>query len=427
MMVLKRMIASLALMIALGHPILAGDALTWAECVREARVAGPELAGAQAAVRVAQALYRADASRAKSQVVITAGAGVAGHRDSDGDDDALGGAALEIAGTRTLYSGHRIRGQMDRRLSEIAIAEIRACLIEANLFLELKTCFEDLLYAQEFVPLSVAFVSHRKRGADLVGLRYEAGLESKAAVATARASHQEAVAEATNAWRSLGLAQRCLARRIGRPEGSLVSAEGRLDAGSAPDSMPLDLVRQLPEYRLAAADLARAEAGVTVARSQSHPDVDLVASYTPQSERWSSETTRWFTGLRFKYVFPFGRGDRHGTAAAVAERDRARASLQAIEAKLAGSMEAALAECRNATELLPALIEKVRAAEMRAGLAEEEYAKGRISLINWELAETDWIQKQKALLRARLDACRAHTRWERVINAGGTTTGPTPE
>jgi len=169
-----------------------------------------------------------------------------------------------------------------------------------------------------------------------------------------------------------------------------------------------------PESRIAEGELARAIARITSSRSAIYPELDAVASYSPRSDSWPDDQPIWFAGLSLKYTFFSGGSDRRRLAAARFDRARAEAQRESVLRNTSAATEQAFLDYSQSILRSAVQIEILKAAELRAETARVEYEQGMLSFSNWELVETELINKQKTALRSKLDCGLAQARWAHV-------------
>jgi outer membrane protein TolC len=407
---LRRGIGSLLLLGAV-LPLWAQAPLTWDQCVKEAAEKNPVLRGARAAVRDAEAGARGAWSPFLPQVSLNAGVA-----KSKGDGKSYSESA---AARQNLFSGFGDAAFVARSRAQLDAARAALDASRAQVGADLRNAFARTLFAQEQSLLSSAIAKRRHENLRMVGLRFQGGQENKGNFLRTQASDQQSVFEEHQAARELRVAQRGLARALGRDPFESLSATGTL-GGLPPEGEPdfRALAVQTPGVRQAEARSRAARAFVTEARSGFFPSLDASAQSGRVGGQWPPNKKDWSTGLNLSWdVFSGGR-TLADAASARAREDQARAELEDARTQAAFDLEDAFASLQDAAERTRVQESFVQASQVRAEIARAQYNNGLISFQDWDQIENDLINNQKALLASRRDAASALAAWEKTLGKG---------
>jgi outer membrane protein len=389
--------------------------LTWEQCVEKITNHPPvELIAANAAKNSADALFRAAEGDTWPRLSVSSGFGMLSHRLVTGEEETTGGYIFGVSGTWSIYPRFGTAGRIQEAQANVITQKAREDKARADITLALRMAFYELLFAQEELPLTRLTVDRRSGHLNTVRLRYDAGRETKASLLMVQAALSEANAEAAAAEQNLQLARKKLGRLLSRSETEPITVTGNFPTEPPQTKPSLPTIQSTPESRIAEGELARAEAGITSARSAIYPELEAVASFSPRSDSWSNNDPRWFAGLWLKYTFFSGGSDRHKLAAARFNRTRAEALRESVARSAAAAAEQALTDYCQSVLHSAVQREVLKAAELRAEITRTEYEHGTLSFSNWELVEMDLINKQKTTLKSKLDCGLAQARWIHV-------------
>jgi outer membrane protein len=384
--------------------------LTWQDALREAAVANPDLAASAEAVRAAVANLEATRSERRPQLSGSAELGASG-----GDlieDEPLRSADAAVRASQLLYAGGRTEAAIEQR--EATLDETAALYRQtaATVGFDLKAAFARLLYAQELVGLTSNILKRREDNLDLVELRYEGGRENKGSFLRSKASTAQARFDVEQARRSVHVAQRTLARALGRVDAQGLAVAGSLEPErpeASPDFHALAVVSPLRDQ--AEAQRRFAEAGVRSAKSAYYPELSLVGSYGRSGEDLPDED-RWTVGLALDVpLYPGGR-TRHEVEAARAALRQAEQRMRSREGDVLGDLVSAHASLLDGIDQVDVRIEFRDAAQVRAEIGRSQYASGLMTFEDWDVIENDLINAEQALLASRRDAVLAEAAWD---------------
>lgn len=391
------------------------QALSWQDCVKEARDQHPDLITAQLAVQQShESLISAKAGRLPS-VGASLSAGQSG--DSEGSDDSYGAG---ISARQLLFDAGKTGRSVDsaRQSETISLAQLEEA--SATVRENLRSAFVELLRAQQLVDVVTQIAERRRQSLELVKLRYEAGREHHGSLLTAEANLARAEMDIRGAQRDIDVARSTLARALGRVELAPLQATGDLELPMLPASAPSvvelaaehSTVRQLvARHRSAENDLARVKA-------DGLPSASASAQTGLSGGEWPPDEDSWSVGVGLS-VSLFEGGAR------LASVRSSKAALEAarqdeISGKLA--IEASLVQAwtgfQDAVDSVSVQEKFLAAARERAAISEAQYSSGLLSFDNWIIIEDELVRSMTSLLDARASALKAEARW--IHARGGT-------
>ncbi len=390
----------------------AEERLSWEDCVQEAARRNPDLAVAQEAVRKAQAQYRGSYSPLTPQ--LSANAGYTDSKSTSRSREYTTG----LSAKQTIFSGLKNEAGVQKSKADLEAVGASLSVVKAQVGFDLKNAYAQLLFAQDQAQLAEAIASRRQENVRLVELRFEGGREPKGSYLRSRAQYREADYEVSQSERGLRVAQRQLARVLGRSETARISVRDLSVAspGSAPDFWALAL--ETPVRLQAAAQARSAQAGVAVARSELFPDVSATGSLGRAGNKWPPERNEGSAGIVFSYPFWPGGQNVFDLQSAKAEERRTQQSLRSTEDQTALGLEQTFAGFQDAVQKVDVQREFLEAARVRAEIARGQYTLGLLSFQDWDAIENDLISNQKTMLTNVKDAITAEAGWERAQGKG---------
>ncbi|WP_160300778.1 TolC family protein [Kiritimatiella glycovorans] len=392
------------------------DSLDWEACVRLAEQHHPRLVAAQASVRAAQAGTDIAESSTLPQLSVSGsgrysesgGAGVpATGRESYGADFGV---------SQNLYSGGENRARIDSARAGLEAAIRSYEITAAEVTLDLRRAFIELLYAQQQVALNRGILDRLIGNEKLVELRYEGGREHKGSLALSRATTYEGRTDLAQAERQRSIARENLARTIGLdhvPPALAVTGAFEVD-GTPVWSGGRELARATPEFSRRLALLDQSEADLRSAESGLRPDLDLTGSAGRAGEDLYLDEYSWSAGVRLSFPFWSGGRERHRIRQAEAGLLQAEAEVRNTLDALTRTLADAYRSYADAAENVEVRTRFLEASELRASIARRQYESGLLSFENWDIIESNLIQNRKQLLQSQRTALIAAAQWTRV-------------
>lgn len=302
----------------------------------------------------------------------------------------------------------------------LAAAEAGLRRASAELRSSLRRAFSALLFAQSGLEVARRVLDLRRNNAELVGLRYESGRESKGNMLRARAQLLQAEAGLASAQRDLRAARRELASRLGREDFEEFTAAGTFSA-AVPPSRPEDprvLLALRPDVAEAEAATRSAEASLAAQRAAFYPTLSANYSRTRSGgTEFPSARYGWSAGATLSYAL-FGGGPTQAWLSSLASKR----NLEAARAELAAARQSALSDLESGWAAFADADDQVRvqdallaAARQRNEEADVRYASGLLSFDNWELIVSDRVATEREAVSARRRAMDSETAWDLAL------------
>ncbi|HAH05735.1 MAG TPA: hypothetical protein DCM05_04280 [Elusimicrobia bacterium] len=404
---------ALGLLLALA-PAAHARTLSWEDCVAIASKNNPELASSARGLEASRASYYGSYNAFLPSLNLSNGyANSYGQPMSWSAQASVGLDILDmrsVAGIRSSYASYQQAQAALRQAS-------------ANLRLNLKRAFSQLLYAQRTMEVSKTIRDIRERDGQTVSLLYDSGRESKGNMLRAKAQMLQAEADLAQAQRSLRTAQKSLNRYLGLDDFDAVAASGELIPGELPEQAK-DLrpfVSARPDVAVQEAALKGAEASLSQARSSLWPtfSINYSRSRTGDTE-FPNDRTSWSYSGQLGYAL-FGGGP---TSTYFAEKS-ARRSLERSEQDLRSVRNGALVELETTWSSFAGALDGVKvqlalleAARQRNDEADVRYASGLMTFDNWEIIVSERVNSERQALSAQLEAVNAEAGWKKALGKG---------
>lgn len=388
------------------------QALSWQDAVALASRSNPALRSARKSVESSEARYRGSFNGLLPGLSLT-------NRATD-SESATGASRWQAEGTASLdifnmKSFARIGGAS----AALRRAEADWMLESVELRLGLRRAFAELLFSQELLSVAGRVSDIRRQNAELVGLKYDSGRESKGNALRASAELAEAQALLAQAARGLRVARRELGRRLGLEGFRVFVASGSLEArllpappddGFAGDRHPAVLQR--------AASRAQNSASLRESRSSLWPS--LSANYTRdvKGRTYFPSSQLGWSASGILSIPIFGAGPTaayYDVSAATRDLEKSEEDLRSIREQVAVALESAWAGLADKIDQLSVQKAFLEAARQRNDEASVRYTSGLMSFENWELVVADLVNSERGWVRARRDAVLAEAEWDRAL------------
>jgi outer membrane protein TolC len=160
-----------------------------------------------------------------------------------------------------------------------------------------------------------------------------------------------------------------------------------------------------------------AAADVQLARSGFYPTVNVSGTIGRDGSLGFPSDDRRSVSANISIPLYTGGRDTYGVRGALAALDAVKANRESVERQLLVRLKQSYAVYVESIERLAVDRGFLTAAVTRADIARARYQNGLIGFEDWDRAENDLIQRQRALLAAQRDRVNAEAAWE--LEQGG--------
>lgn len=329
-------------------------------------------------------------------------------------------AALNL--TQNLFNGLKDKERLDQaewRSKNKFWALERA---KSDLSYNLKEAFANLVYAQEYVDLTKDIIGRRESNFKLVSLRYENGRENKGSVLLSEAYLEQARFDNVQAEDALKVARRklfSLFNRDGFDEYEVAGDVPLPPIGYSEDVIS-NLATETPDYNMAFTVEQVADKDIGIARANFFPTLDLTGNVTRQDQSFfpNNQRERWSVALTLTVPIFDGLGDYSATKAATFTKYAADATKRTTYLNLIPQIKLAQNTARQSDIKLRVDSKFKDATTTRAEISRAKYNNGLLSFEDWDIIESDLIQKQITYLQSKRDRVIKYAAFEKVIGKG---------
>jgi outer membrane protein TolC len=397
-------------------PAVAGEELTWQDCLREAAKNHPDVIAAQEGIVQGKATRAIVTSDYLPQITADLNA-TNTQADTSGSSNNFN---YGVSGTQLLFNGFKTVNNINAASANVQVARESFKFTSADVRLRLREAFVTLLKAQQQLDLTQEIAKIRKDNLDLISLRYQSGTEHRGALLTALANMAQADFEINQAKRGLEVAQRQLIKEMGRTQFAPIAVKGDFQVSDAVLQKPdfEALAKATPSFLKAAAQVNAAAFNMQADKGDFWPTISLNGGLSRSGDRWTPNDQATSAGVKVALpVFEGGAREARISRDASAyrqARQQQRSTLDGVVLALAQEW-AALQDTVENVKVQKSFLD---AAQERAKIAEQQYSVGLVSFDNWTIIEDDLVNNKKSFLNVQANALLAEANW---IQAKGET------
>lgn len=390
------------------------DALTWKDCVQEAKKNHPDLISASETLRQARMDKAIEISATLPD--ISASASGKSAKSATTTDT----YAYSVTGKQLVFDGFKTLHDISSSSKTLKAQEYNYAVTSSNIRLNLRSAFVELLKAQELTSLTKEIAERRKKNFELVKLRYEAGREHRGSLLTAGADLANAEYEVRQAERSITLSQRDLSKEMGLEKFNPAVVKGEFSVRGGYDAKPdiEGLADTTPFLRELIAKKEAARSDLKSEQADFFPEVYVNGSVGKSSSDWPPENDTWSFGATVSLPI-FEGGSRF------ADISKAKSKLRQLESDERSGRDTVLLtledtwkDFRDSIENVSVRKKFLEAAEERARITTTRYETGLTSFDDWIIIEGNLVNAKKSYLNARANMLIAWAYWIQAI--GGT-------
>lgn len=286
----------------------------------------------------------------------------------------------------------------------------------------LKEAFSNLLYAQEYAQLTKEIISRRESNYQIVKVRFESGRENKGSVLLAQAYLDQARLDAVIAADNLSVARKQLFSLINKDafEEYRVEGEPPLLTMNLSDEDLKEVALNTPDYHQAFSLEKSSEEEVRALRSAFIPSLDFSASLSRNSQFFfpDENNQRWTLGLNLSIPIFDGLSDYSNLKGAVSNKYAAEATKRNTYLTLIPNIRQALNLARQSDIKLKVDSRFREASQTRAEIARAKYNNGLLTFEDWDIIESELINRQISYLQSKRDRIIKYAAFEKSIGKG---------
>lgn len=395
------------------------EILTWNHVVEEALKNHPDLKEAQANV---QSLARSRDSAIGSYLPSVSGEFDRSRFRTAGGTAPKNSMDMGIQASQPIFTGFQILGDFLQAKRNLAAEEYAYLNTSADVRLRLRSVYVDLLRLEKLLEVSKQISERRQQNAELIRLRYEAGREHVGSLLRSEAIARQAGFEVDQTTRSIETTSLRLGRELGGDFFTRTRVAGDLSTmiPEAPKINPKfsELAEQTPSVRQLIKLAESKKAAVLSAQSAIWPQVNGTYDYGYSGDRSSNLDKHYEVGMSVSAPFFEGGKNVQAIRKATSDYEAARETAKSARDETLVKQSEAWAAFRNALDLVEVRKKFLTAAEERSEIIRSQYTSGLVNFQDFDLAEQDLADSQKAHVEALANALTQEANWE--FEKGGT-------
>ena len=326
--------------------------------------------------------------------------------------------------TQNLFRGLSDYYKTSQATANTRVASATFQASKAKVSYDFITSYQTLLTSADSVRLTSNIVERRQANLRLVDLRFASGRENKGSFLLSQAYLLQAKYDHLLAKHDLELMQVSL--------GHFLSSEAK-DESAKPinvtDPVPLKnppvapdfeaLSIRTPEYQEISATVDANTASVGLARSAFLPSLNLIGStgkagpdFFPQS------TNRWSVEASLTIPLFDGGKDYSSVNSSNYTKNSSLVHRVSVNQKQAETLIQFYQKYLESDEKLKVDASFKDAASLRAEIARSQYNNGLITFNDWDIIETDLINREKAYLQSRKERVLSEAAWNQALGQG---------
>ena len=393
--------------------VLAGETLSWQDCIKESAKNHPDLIAAQENINQSKAAKQIAGSGLLPQVDGSVSVTTSKSNAGTGAHKSVNNYGYGVNGSQLLFDGFKTVNNVNAAKENIKASQQSFRFTSSEVRLRLRTAFIELLKAQDLIQVTEDIAKIRRSDYELITLRYQSGFEHRGALLTAEANLAQANFQSAQAIRDVELAQRQLTKEIGRTEFIPMSVKGDFTVIDQEKEKPdfESLAKNNPSLQQIIAQKNAAQFGLKSAYANFSPTISGQAGANKSGARWAPQNDQWNLGLSLSVPI-FEGGLR---LAQVSQADALLKEFQANERSTRDGIVVSLAQAWTSLQDTIGIVEvqnkQLIAAQERATIAEMEYSTGFITYDNWTIIQDNLVQAKTNFLNAQANALLAEANW----------------
>lgn len=395
--------------------LYADKILTWEDIVYIAKQNNPELKIAEEIVLKSKEYYNQGYSNFYPQITLSAQTSKSGGED----EPLLSNYQYGISGKLTLFSGFQDLYYLETKRIDLDITYLKASRTLSDIMYKLKKSFLNVLSAQDSLELTKQILQRRIQNYELVKLKYEAGIEDLGSLLRTEADKIQSEFEYRSAERNLKNSISNLIRDMGQEKDTnyeLFKISGTYSIQLSTEIPNFkSLILDIPEYKIAELTFKKSIIETKIAKSSLYPSLSISGSTTKSAKTWDTGKTGWNIGAYLIYPIFSGGKDLYNIKIAQKESNIQELSFIQTQNNLMALLETTYNSMQDSIENLNVLEKYLNASKIQADITNQKYINGLTSYQDWYMIENDFINIQKSIIKAKMDAAMSKITWENIL------------
>jgi len=374
--------------------LLAGSAaaqqqlsLTWDDARRLALANNPSVKAARASAEQARYNYLSELNSYMPQISLSNG--VSRSRGADSSS-----WSASVRASEDLLNLQNISGVKSSRIAREK-AEADYLDTSASVRQTLAGTFADLLFAQKRIEVQRKILSIRQENAKLIRLKYESGMESNGNALYTEALAENSAVSVKKAERELVISQRSLLEAIGLEGAMQVTAIGDISvpAFTLDEARVALAMEKSPGIVSSRKVLESAEERTNSTRYSAYPTLSASQGYSWTGASEFPGKPGWSVGLTLSLPIFSGGPTSYFNNLSASKKAliAAQENFKAARISLSASLRSGYDDYLSAAETAMANVSLLKANEQRFKEAQIKYMAGKISFIDLENVEQNFV------------------------------------
>ncbi len=318
-----------------------------------------------------------------------------------------------------LFAGLRDRARVRTAKANLEIARANLDSVRARVSFQLRQAFAQALYAKENILLTRAIRERRSQNERLVRAQYESGRENEGSYQFSKSLLEQAEYDERVARDQAVLAAQNLSHVIGY-DSTEVEAEGDVPVSQPPNEARVnELLLLTPAHRTQNARIELSDAAFESARSGFSPSLDLTGNLSFLGrEPTIRENRNLAMGISLTIPLFSGLSTFRDLRSAGALQESANQTRISVDFETLSSLRQTLFIFQQSIQKLKVDTNLKIAATIRATIARKRYNHGLLMFEQWDIIETDLINRQKNALASKRDRIIAEGNYRQTQGLG---------
>lgn len=395
------------------------EKLSWEDCLKHAKSNNPDLKTSELDIANSQSLLEVSKSGFWPQLTGNLSYANESRTSSllSSDFSTTSGASLVLS--QNLFSGFLDVYKYSKASLNKKLAEINQVVTKAQIIYDLKNSFYTLAYSKNYLKLAKDIKARRETNQKMVQLRFEGGRENKGSLLLAKASTSQSALDILQGEHSLQEALQKLSQMVG----VALSTDIQLQIPQNSKSLEAEpafekIVEDAPEFLQIKIKEQMSASEVKIAQANYYPTINANYTIGKNGANWPPESDKWSAGITLNIPIFSGGRDYYNEKAAYASWLSASFNKESMKDKVLVKIKKAYHDTVEAYEKYKVDKEFLDAALVRAEIARSKYNNGLIAFEDWDMVESDLIQRQKTFLESEKNKVMFYATYLQLLGDG---------
>jgi outer membrane protein TolC len=421
----KKSLAILSVFFLFATPAFADQVFSWQQCVDLAIHNNNNLKNALYTQKSSE--YQKNAAFSgflpQATATLSSNRGTAGNSTNPSLSTTQSNISQTYSGALTvnqnLFSGFLDTGEFNQAKANYLVSQTNVAIVKAQVSYDLKSAYQNLFYAKETVNLQDNIIHRREDNLRIIALRFKSGMENKGSLLLAQAYLEQAKYDRLQGINLIDSARAQLCKAIGMSDCEAYDINDQIPTTTPEKTINFKTITlSTPQHLQAVAQQKAAQAGITIAKSSFLPSVNLSLAKGRRDEGFFPQNGYWSFGMNLSLPFFSGGKDYYTTLGAYSTNLAAKENLETTDQQVLVNLKQSYNSYIEAIAKLKVDESFKSASELRADIARNQYNNGLSTFQDWDLVETDLINRQKSYLQSKRDLVINEAAWQQAQGKG---------